>query len=45
LSDSLQSAGYFTERKVSKTFKENMEIFFDDYLGKWNYRAISDVKI
>jgi hypothetical protein len=27
-------------RKVAKDFKENMRIVFDDYLPKWNYRAI-----
>jgi len=35
---------YATARKVSETFKENMKIVFDDYLGKWNYRAIPEVK-
>ena len=27
---------YAKARKVSETFKENMKIIFDDYLGKWN---------
>lgn len=31
---------YETGRQVSKSFKENMPIVFDNYLGKWNYRAI-----
>ncbi len=35
---------YATARKVSENFKENMKIVFDDYLGKWNYRAIPQVK-
>jgi len=35
---------YATARKVSEKFKENMKIVFDDYLGKWNYRAIPEVK-
>ncbi len=35
---------YVTARKVSENFKEKMEIVFDDYLGKWNYRAILKVK-
>jgi hypothetical protein len=35
---------YATARKVSKNFKENMKIVFDEYLGKWNYRAIPQVK-
>jgi hypothetical protein len=29
---------------VSKNFKKNMTIVFDDYLGKWNYKAIPNVK-
>jgi hypothetical protein len=33
-----------TGRKVSETFKENMKIVFDDYLGKWNYKVIPKVK-
>ncbi len=35
---------YATARKVSENFKENMKIVFDNYLGKWNYRAIPQVK-
>ena len=35
---------YATARKVSKNFKENMEIVFDDNLGKWNYKVIPTVK-
>jgi hypothetical protein len=35
---------YETARKVSEIFKENMKIVFDDYLGKWNYKAIPKVK-
>jgi hypothetical protein len=35
---------YETGRKVSETFKENMKIVFDDYLGKLNYKAIPNVK-
>lgn len=31
---------YEKGRHVSKTFKENMPIIFDDYLPKWNYRAV-----
>jgi len=31
---------YATARKASESFMENMSIIFDDYLGKWNYRAI-----
>lgn len=33
------------KQKVSENFKENMKIVFDDYLGKWNYRAIPEIKI
>jgi hypothetical protein len=35
---------YEKARKASETFKENMKIVFDDYLGKWNYKAIPNVK-
>lgn len=31
---------YQTGRKYSQDFKENMKIRFDDFLPKWNYRAI-----
>lgn len=31
---------YDTGRKVAEGFKENMEIVFDEYLPRWNYRAI-----
>jgi hypothetical protein len=31
---------YQTGRKVTKEFKENMAIVFDEYLPKWNYTAI-----
>ncbi len=31
---------YETGKKVVEGFKENMRIAFDDYLPKWNYRAI-----
>jgi hypothetical protein len=31
---------YETGRKVAKGFKENMEIVFDEYLPRWNYRAV-----
>ena len=31
---------YETGRKVADGFKENMEIVFDEYLPRWNYRAI-----
>ena len=35
---------YTTARKVSETFKKNMKIVFDNYLGKWNYTAVPKVK-
>ena len=35
---------YATGRKVRENFKENMKIVFDDYLGKWNYKAVPEVK-
>jgi len=31
---------YATGRKASESFRANMSIIFDDYLGQWNYRAI-----
>ncbi len=31
---------YKTARKASEDFKKNIPILFDEYLGKWNYRAI-----
>jgi len=36
---------YETGRKVNDDFKENMNIVFDDYLPKWNYRAIPVAKL
>ena len=33
-----------TGRKVAEGFKENMKIEFDDFLPKWNYTAIPDVR-
>ena len=32
-------AVYETGRKATEAFLENMPIFFDDYLPKWNYVA------
>jgi hypothetical protein len=31
---------YKTARKASEDFKKNIPILFDEYLGKWNYRAV-----
>jgi len=31
---------YHTGRKYAADFKHNMPIVFDDYLPKWNYRAL-----
>lgn len=31
---------YATGRKCAKGFKQNLKIAFDDYLSKWNYRAL-----
>ena len=31
---------YETGKKVADGFKENMNIAFDDFLPKWNYRAL-----
>ncbi len=36
----IQDKIYLTARKVSESFKKNMPIDFDEYLGRWNYRAI-----
>ena len=30
---------YKTGRKVADNFKNTMQIVFDEYLPKWNYRA------
>lgn len=35
---------YQTGRKYADDFKENMSLIFDEYLGKWNYRAIPEKK-
>ncbi|MEG4944205.1 ISAzo13 family transposase [Microcoleus sp. F4-D5] len=35
---------YQTGRKVAKGFKETMTIIFDDYLSKWNYRAVPTIQ-
>jgi len=34
---------YKTGRKYASDFKKNMRIIFDEYLGKWNYRAIPEI--
>ena len=31
---------YATGKKVAKGFKKTMRILFDDFLPKWNYRAV-----
>jgi len=31
---------YETGRKVSDGFRDHMQILFDKYLSKWNYRAV-----
>jgi len=33
---------YATGRKCAEGFKEAMKIVFDDFLPKWNYRAIPE---
>lgn len=33
---------YATGRKYAQGFKENMQLVFDDYLPKWNYRALPE---
>ena len=37
---SIKQKVYATARKVADTFRENLPIIFDDFLGKWNYKAI-----
>ena len=39
VSDKIYEAG----RKVTKGFKEIMKIIFDEYLPKWNYRAVPTI--
>jgi hypothetical protein len=34
---------YATGRKYTDGFKENMKILFDDFLPKWNYRAVPQI--
>ena len=34
---------YETGRKVAKGFKETMKIIFDEYLPKWNCRAVPTI--
>jgi Rhodopirellula transposase DDE domain len=34
---------YETGRKVANGFKETMKIIFDEYLPKWNYRAVPTI--
>jgi hypothetical protein len=36
---------YETGREVARDFKQNMPILFDDYLPKWNYRAIPHAQL
>lgn len=35
---------YKTGRKYAEGFKENLKIVFDDYLPKWNYRALPQLE-
>ena len=35
---------YKTGRKVAEGFKETMKIIFDEYLPKWNYRAVPTIE-
>jgi len=37
---SLLEKVYASGRKYVAGFKTSMKIFFDDYLPKWNYRAV-----
>lgn len=40
---SIKDKVYKTARKASEDFKKNIPIIFDEYLGKWNYRAVPQV--
>jgi hypothetical protein len=35
---------YKTGRKVADGFKNTMKIIFDEYLPKWNYRAVPTIE-
>jgi len=35
---------YKTGRKVAEGFKETIKIIFDEYLPKWNYRAVPTIE-
>ena len=35
---------YHTGRKVADEFKHNMTVVFDDYLPKWNYTVVPQIK-
>jgi Rhodopirellula transposase DDE domain len=37
---SINDKVYKTARKATEDFRKNIPIVFDEYLGKWNYRAI-----
>ena len=36
---------YQTGRQAAKEFKQNLPIVFDDFLPKWNYRAIPNISV
>ena len=42
---SISSKTYETKRKVSEEFKENLPIVFDEFLGKWNYKAVPNREV
>jgi hypothetical protein len=37
---SIKDKIFKTARKANDNFKENMPIVFDEFLRKWNYRAV-----
>jgi len=41
---SIKEKVYATARKAADNFRENLPIIFDDFLGKWNYKAIPQFK-
>ncbi|HVI40890.1 MAG TPA: hypothetical protein VM577_09540 [Anaerovoracaceae bacterium] len=41
----ISSKIYETKRKASDKFKENLPIIFDEFLGKWNYKAVPNEEV
>lgn len=41
----ISSKIYETKRKASEEFMENLPIIFDDFWGKWNYKAVPNREV